>query len=103
MNYYKTLFYMAWFIRVNGYIPSSSELITFIPIAKNIGIQSIACGLAITGFDGTMSPCSFIPLTSIVLVSKFPVFRKFSVSSSNGRKTVVKLFYLIHKYHFCIF
>ena len=77
---------MAWFIRVNGYIPSSSELITFISIAKNIGIQSIAYGLARTGFNGTMSPCSFIPLTSIVLVSKF--YFGSTNMSRNSRETI---------------
>lgn len=71
MNFhqYKTLFYIAWFVRVNGYIPSSSELVTFIPIAQNIALQSMAYGLAKTGFDGGMSPLNYIPLTSIVPAS----------------------------------
>ena len=69
MNYYKTLIYAVWFVKVNGYIPTSSELATFIPIAKNIGIQSVAYGLARTGFDGTLNPAAFIPLTSIVPAS----------------------------------
>ena len=66
MNHYKTLFYMVWFIRVNGYFPTATELTTFIPITKHIGIQSIAYGLATAGFDGTVSPWSFVPVTTVV-------------------------------------
>ena len=69
MNYYKTLFYIAWFVGVNGYVPSATELTTFIPITKNIGVQSLAYGLARTGFDGILNPCTFISLTSIVSAS----------------------------------
>ena len=31
MNCYKTLIYAVWFVQVNGYIPTPTELATFIP------------------------------------------------------------------------
>ena len=82
MNHYKTLFYMVWFIRVNGYFPTATELTTFIPITKQIGVQSIAYGLATTGFDGTLNPTTFIPLTSIEFILGQPTCQEKAIATA---------------------
>lgn len=66
---YFTIFYILWFVRINSYAPSSADLQVFIPIAKNIRLQSIADSLPESEFDNAMSQTTFIPLTSLVPAS----------------------------------
>ena len=82
MNHYKTLVYMVWFIRVNGYFPTATELTTFIPITKHIGVQSIAYGLATTGFDGILNPTAFIPLMSIDFILGQPTCQEKAIATA---------------------
>ena len=39
MNCYKTLIYIVWFVRVNGYIPTPTELATFIPLTSIVSMS----------------------------------------------------------------
>lgn len=39
MNCYKTRIYAVWFVQVNGYIPTPTELATFIPLTSIVSMS----------------------------------------------------------------